>query len=283
MPIDLERVVGAMLPATTYRWSEDDVILYQLAIGAGSDPVDARELTYVYERGLRVLPTFAVIPPMNVLRGLLSVPGLSYNPALVLHGEHEIELHGAIPSTCSVTSTGQITDIYDKRKAAVVVVEIKSTDANDKLLFVNRCSIFLRGEGGFNGPPGPRSTREHPERAADLEVETRTLPQQALLYRLCGDKNPLHADPEFAKMAGFERPILHGLCSFGIAGKAVVDHGLDGDVERLRTFSVRFRDVVYPGETIITSMWREPGRILVQARSKERDSLVLSNAVVTTW
>lgn len=281
MPIDLATVVGASLPTTTFSWSKDTVILYHLAIGAGNPPVAPRELNYTYERGLRVLPTFAVIPPMDVLRGLPDVPGLSYNPALVLHGEHEVEIYGEIPASCTVHNTGRIAAVYDKRKAAVIVVEIESRDGQGKLLFLNRCSAFMRGEGGFGGPPGPRTLRELPDRPADMQIESPTLPQQALLYRLCGDKNPLHADPEFAKAAGFERPILHGLCSFGIVAKAVVDHCLDGDVSRLRTYDTRFREVVYPGETIVTSLWKEEERILVQARVKERQTLVLSNAAIT--
>lgn len=280
MPIDLDQVVGAQLPSSVTEWDADDVILYHLGIGAGVPPTDERELTYTHEGSLRVLPTFGVLPTVGVVSGLGSVRGLSYSPALVLHGEHEIELYATIPPAGRVTSTGRVAAIYDKRKAAVAVVEVESRDDAGTLLFLNRFGIFLRGEGGFGGPPGPKAPRESPTRPPDMEIESPTLPQQALLYRLCGDKNPLHALPAIAKIAGFERPILHGLCSYGIALKAIIDRCLEGEIAKVASYFARFRDVVYPGETIITSAWREPDRILIQARVKERGSIVLSNASV---
>src|SRR5581483_35648 len=149
-------------------------------------------------------------------------------------------------------------------------------------LCVNRFSLFLRGEGGFGGDPGPSAGGEAaPDRAPDHVVESPTLEQQALLYRLSGDPNPIHADPEMAKMAGFDRPILHGLCSYGIACKAAVDTALDGDVSAVAGWRARFAGIVRPGETIVTELWDEGDRVLVAARTKERQSPVLSNAVLT--
>src|SRR5512134_282186 len=141
--------------------------------------------------------------------------------------------------------------------------------------------MFLRGEGGFGGERGPDIGNEPPDRKPDLVVESPTLPQQALLYRLCGDKNPLHADPEFAKIGGFDRPILHGLCSFGIVCKAVVDRALGGDVAKVAGYQARFAGVVFPGETLVTSLWREGDRFIVAAKTKERDTPVIANAAVT--
>ncbi|MFO0945735.1 MAG: MaoC/PaaZ C-terminal domain-containing protein [Planctomycetota bacterium] len=281
MPIDLDKAVGAVLPDVAIRWTPDDVILYHLGIGAGDRPTDPRELAYVYEQGLKVLPSFCVIPAMEAVRGMHSVPGLTFNPALVLHGEHEIEMMAPLPVAANVINSGRIKAIYDKRKAAVVVIETETKDETGRLLCYNRCSVFLRGEGSFGGPSGPKTARELPNRSPDQVIESPTLPQQALLYRLSGDKNPLHADPHFAGLAGFDRPILHGLCSYGIVCKAIVEHCFDGDTTRMQSYSVRFRDVVYPGETIVTSLWNEDGRILVQAHVKERQSLVLTNACVT--
>ena len=146
---------------------------------------------------------------------------------------------------------------------------------------MNRFAAFLRGEGGFGGEPGPAPGNEPPARDPDHVVESPTLPQQALLYRLSGDKNPLHIDPSFAQLGGFDKPILHGLCSYGIVCKAVVDSALGGDVAAVAGYRARFSGVVFPGETIVTSMWEEGGRIVVSARTKERDTPVISNAAIT--
>ena len=149
------------------------------------------------------------------------------------------------------------------------------------MLFVNRFSLFLRGAGGFGGDSGPKAGNVAPERAPDHVVESPTLPQQALLYRLSGDKNPLHADPEFAKMGGFDKPILHGLCSYGIVCKAAVDHAIGGDTAKVARYQARFAGVVFPGETIVTSLWNEGGKILIAAKTKERGTAVISNAAIT--
>jgi acyl dehydratase len=162
-----------------------------------------------------------------------------------------------------------------------VIVEAKTTDEAGEPLFTNRFSAYVRGEGGFGGERGPRPGNLPPEREPDQVVESATLPQQALLYRLSGDKNPLHADPSFAAVGGFDRPILHGLCTFGIACKAVVDRALDGDVGAVARYQVRFSGVVFPGETIVTSMWKDGDRILLRAVSKERDAPALTNAAIT--
>ncbi len=161
-----------------------------------------------------------------------------------------------------------------------MVLEVKTRDEADKPLFTNRFSLFLRGEGGFGGESGPKAGNKPPQRDPDGVIESATLPQQALLYRLSGDKNPLHADPEFAKIGGFDRPIIHGLCSYGIVCKAIVDGVLDGDVTKLARYQARFAGVGFPGETYLTSWWKEGDRILIETRSKEREARIISNAAV---
>jgi acyl dehydratase len=281
VPIDLDKVLGAELPSGSHRWDADDVILYHLGLGAGAPPTDPGELAYVYERDLKVLPSFAVIPPFATLGGLAELDGFDVNLALLLHGEQELTLAGPIPTAGEVTTTATVKAVYDKGKGALVIVETVSADAAGNELFVNRFSSFLRGEGGFGGDGGPPPAPGAPEREPDTTLECPTLPQQALIYRLSGDRNPLHADPAYAAKGGFEAPILHGLCSFGIACRAVVDRVLDGDVARVGAYRARFAGVVFPGETLVVRAWREGAQILLAVETKERGTPVLSNAAIT--
>ena len=198
---------------------------------------------------------------------------------MVLHGEQDLVIHRPIPVSGAVENKRRIAEIWDKGKAALIVMETVSSD-EDGPLFTNRFSIFARGEGGFGGESGPPAGNKAPERDPDVTVESKTMPNQALIYRLCGDKNPLHVDPEFAQMGGFDKPILHGLSSFGVVCKAVVDNVLEGDVTKVARYQVRFAGVVFPGETIVTSVWREGDRLLLAAKTKERDTPVLSNAAI---
>ncbi len=281
MPIDVQKALGAKLPATTGAWNADQVILYHLGIGAGMNkPTDRKELEYTYERYLKVLPSFAVIPVFGALGGMNNIPGININLAMVLHGEQEISLHRPLPTSAAIQNEARVAGIYDKGKAALVVLEVATREQNGEPLFTNRFTIFARGEGGFGGDPGPKAQHEVPNRAPDAVVESPTMPHQALIYRLSGDKNPLHCDPEFAQLAGFDRPILHGLCSFGIVCKAVVDTLLDGAVDKVAAYGARFSGVVFPGETIVTSMWREGGKIVISAKTKERDTPVISNSAI---
>ena len=281
MPIDPEKALGAVISDGPGSWSRDDVILYHLGVGAGVPATDASELEYTYEKNLKVLPSFGVIPVFGALGGLGDVPGLSFNFAMLLHGEQDIELHQPIPPEAKVSSTGRVAEIWDKGKAALVVLEAKTLDASGDPLFTNRFSLFLRGEGGFGGESGPKAGNVPPDREPDGVIESTTLPQQALIYRLSGDKNPLHADPEFAKMGGFDRPIIHGLCSYGVVCKAVVDGVLGGDVTRVARYQARFAGVAFPGETYQTSYWREGDKILIQAASKQRGAPIITNAAIT--
>lgn len=283
MPIDVAKALGAKLPPLESSWGADQVILYHLGIGAGvGKATDAKELEYTFERKLKVLPSFAVVPVFGSLVQLVGLPGIQINPMLVLHGEQDVVLHRPIPVRAKVTTEGSLVGIHDKGKGALLVIEVTTRDKESgDALFTNRFAAFARGEGGFGGDPGPKPGNEAPSRAPDAVVETPTTPHQPLLYRLSGDKNPLHADPDMAKLGGFDRPILHGLCSFGIVCKAVVDAVLDGAVESVARYQARFAGVVLPGETIVTSMWREGDRIVIDAKTAERGTPVISNAAIT--
>jgi acyl dehydratase len=283
MPIDLDKAVGAELQGTTFGWADDDIILYHLGIGAGVPPTHPAELRLVYEADLQVLPTYATIPQFPIMMTVGMAPGFEINPAMILHGEHEIVIHDVIPTTGTVTQTGRITDVLDKGKGALVIVEIVSIlEKTGRPLFTNRASIFIRGEGGFGGDGGPPATDLTPDRSPDHVAESPTLPQQALLYRMAsGDKNPLHADPGFAAFAGFDRPILHGLCTYGIVGKSAVDHAIPAGPDAVESFRARFSGVVFPGETLVTSIWDEDDHLILSASVKERDGAdVLTNGVL---
>lgn len=282
MPIDPSKALGASVTGGSFKWDRDRVILYHLGVGAGVPQTDENELSYTYERNLKVLPSFGVIPAFASLGGIGQVPGLQFNPAMLLHGEQDLEIRKPIPVDGEVETNGKVAGVYDKGKAALVVIETETKlKGESDPLFVNRFSLFLRGEGGFGGDSGPAPSNAAPDRAPDGVVESPTIPQQALLYRLSGDKNPLHADPGFAKMGGFDVPILHGLCSYGIVCKAVVDKVLGGDTTRVARYQARFAGVFFPGETMVTSYWREGNTILIEAKSKERGAPVISNAAIT--
>lgn len=257
MPIDPKVAIGAELPGTSVTWTASDVLLYHLALGAGGDPTSPRELRYALEDDLRVLPTFGVVAPSLRVSEPPSVsfPGISVDLAKVLHGSQGITVHGPIPVDGKARIDSRIVEVWDKGKAAVIVQEATATSPDGVPLWTTRSSIFARGEGGFGGERGPASVAFEPSREPDLVIDTPTLPQQALLYRLCGDRNPLHASPEFASAAGFPAPILHGLCTYGIVAKALTDACLDADPWLVKSFDARFAGVVYPGESLRTSAW----------------------------
>ena len=274
MPIDPSVALGAELPVEDFSWSSSDVLLYHLALGAGGDPIDPRELRYTIEDGLQVLPTFAVVaqtvhrfePPA------VEYPGISIDLAKVLHGTQRVDVHRPLPANGKARATARVKGVYDKGAAAVVETETLVTDLDGTPLWTNTSSIFARGEGGFGGDRGPSGPPPPPDREPDAVIVTPTAPQQALWYRLVGDRNPLHSHPEFAAKAGFPRPILHGLCTYGMVCKAVVDAELDGDVSRVAGYGVRFAGVVYPGETLRTAVWREGDRRVIVTTVDERDN-----------
>jgi acyl dehydratase len=282
LPIDAAKALAAEPRTGEITWTSKDVQLYHLGIGAGRPATDPDELRYTLESRLHVLPSFATVAGSGapgVISGL-SLPGIDVELAKVLHGGQTLELHRPIPATGSATTTNRIAAVYDKGKAAVLLMRSEVADA-DGPLWTNDSQIFVRGEGGWGGDRGPSARLDPPSGEPDRTVERGIREDQALLYRLSGDWNPLHADPEFAKVAGFEKPILHGLCTYGMTLKAVVDTLLDGDVGRVRAYSTRFAGVVYPGETLRIRMWRLDGSVRVAVSAVERDDApVLADTIV---
>ncbi|MCY0942535.1 MaoC/PaaZ C-terminal domain-containing protein [Streptomyces antarcticus] len=281
MPIDAAKALAADPRRGDIGWDHRDIQLYHLGLGAGLPATDPDELRYTLESKLHVLPSFATVAGAGMaMMGGLAAPGIDVNLAAVLHGGQSIRLHRPIPVKGEATTTAKVAAVYDKGKAAVIVLRSEVADAEGPL-WTSDAQIFVRGEGGFGGERGPSVREELPERAPDRTEERTIREEQALLYRLSGDWNPLHADPEFAKLAGFDRPILHGLCSYGMTLKAVVDTALDGDVSRVRAYRTRFAGIVFPGETLRIRMWREPGRVLVSVTVADRDDApVLADTVV---
>ncbi|MFF7866651.1 MaoC/PaaZ C-terminal domain-containing protein [Streptomyces qaidamensis] len=282
MPIDAAKALAAGPRTGEISWDHKDVQLYHLGIGAGSPATDPDELRYTLESRLHVLPSFATVAGAGKpgVTGGLSMPGIEVELARVLHGGQSLLVHRPIPATGTATATHRIAAVYDKGTAAVLVLRTEVADPEGPL-WTNDAQIFIRGEGGWGGDRGPSTRLEPPVGEPDRTVERPVRDDQALLYRLSGDWNPLHADPEFAKVAGFERPILHGLCTYGITLKAVVDTLLGGDVTRVRSYATRFAGVVYPGETLRIRMWHTPGSTRVAVSAVERaDAPVLADTVV---
>ncbi|WP_030777747.1 MaoC/PaaZ C-terminal domain-containing protein [Streptomyces sp. NRRL S-920] len=281
MPIDAEKAVAAEPRSTEIAWDHKDIQLYHLGLGAGLPATDPAELRYTLESRLHVLPSFATVAgaAMGVVGGL-SAPGIEVDLAAVLHGGQSITLHRPIPVKGKAVNTSKVAAVYDKGKAAILVLRSEVTD-DEGPLWTSDAQIFVRGEGGFGGDRGPATRLPAPDGDPDLAVERPVREDQALLYRLSGDWNPLHADPEFAALAGFDRPILHGLCTYGMALKAVVDTQLGGDVSRVRSYGTRFVGVVFPGETLRIRMWRGEGRVQATVTAVERDDApVLADTVV---
>jgi 3-hydroxyacyl-CoA dehydrogenase/3a,7a,12a-trihydroxy-5b-cholest-24-enoyl-CoA hydratase len=288
--IDVDEALGSRYPDRTSSYDERDLAIYALGVGAASDPSDERGLRLVYEghgSGMKALPTFSVIPGTKAILGFakegITAPGLRYGLDRVLHGEQYIELTRPLPLKATLTTKGVVKDIWDKGKGALVVTALDSYDEDGDLLIKNEMTAFIRGAGGWGGDRGPSAEiNVPPSRKPDVVVEDSIPQNQALLYRLSGDWNPLHADPGMAKAFGFERPILHGLCTFGYAGRRVLENfAPDGNPDFFRSIQVRFASNVYPGDTLVTEMWKESDqRIVFQCKVKERDALVISNAAI---
>lgn len=285
MPIDPKVALGAELPSKEFSWTASDVQLYHLGIGAGHRWTEPAELRYLDDREPQVLPTFATVA--HTLRDTdppkVKFPGVDIDLAKVVHGSQEVQVHRPLPASGKATRTGRISELWDKGSNAVIVQEFTVTGSDGEALWTERSSIFARGEGGFGGERGPSSKAELPDRDPDFDVTTATLPQQALLYRLCGDRNPLHSDPEFAKGAGFPAPILHGLCTYGIICKTATDTVLDSVAGRVTGFKARFAGVLFPGETLRSRIWREPGQLIISATAVERDGAPVLGDVVLTY
>jgi acyl dehydratase len=276
MPINPD-AVGAKGDPVRRKWSSKDALLYALGVGAGTG-----ELQFTTENTRdvkqRVLPTFAVIiggggAPMNKVG--------SFNPALMVHGEQSIELFDEIPADGEIESVGEVSAIWDKGNAAVLEFTSESTNvATGKPLLRNKMTLFCRGEGGFGGERGPSIKLEYPDRKPDHQVSYTTREDQALLYRLSGDRNPLHSDPAFAKMGGFDRPILHGLCTYGFTGRALLHTLCDSDPSRFKSMSGRFSKPVLPGDELTISMWVDGNECLFQTKT-QRGDVVLDQGRMT--
>ena len=284
MAIDYDDMMQSGATGLAASYDDKDVMLYALGVGFGRDPLDEKELPFVYENnGLKVVPTFASVinrgeaPPERQRMPQKS----QINFALVVDGERRITIHKPLPSKCEVAADERYLDILDKgegRGAVLIQERVVREAASNEKLFTIVSSIFARGDGGFGGKAqGGPELHSIPDRAPDLVKECDTRPDQALLYALSGDRNPLHRDPAFAKLVGFPRPILHGLCSYGTACRAVLSTLAQYQPERIRQFDVRFSKPVFPGETLVVELWRDGGTISYRASVKERPGAVVLN------
>lgn len=280
MPLDVS-LVGQSGPARVLDYTWKDTVLYALGVGAKKE-----ELDYLYEgRGPKVLPSFAVVPMFEpMLERIVKTGG---DLAMVVHGSERVTLRGELPGKGRLSASSKLAGIYDLRKLAVVIVET-AISVDDRPIAETRTQIIIRGAGGFGGetPPKEEKIAEIPKdraQAPDFRVEEKTSPEQALLYRLSGDYNPLHADPELAAKVGFaEGPILHGLCTLGHMVRHAAKGALGGDAQRLTGFGCKFTKPVWPGDTLVTEGWSlEGGRIALQVKVKERDEVVAGSAFAT--
>ncbi len=265
-------IVGVKNPEKVFKYTWKDAALYALGIGAQTD-----ELSFIYERnpgGFKVIPSFATIAKIVAFPRL----GDIFFPKFI-HGEESIHLYKPFPSQGKVICFSEVTNIFDKGKAALIHVKFSGLTKDRALLFEIDSAFFYLGAGGFGGDPGPKSESLEPPkgRSPDFSITYKTAENQAALYRLNGDLNPLHIDPELARKGGQEKPILHGLCTFGFATRAIL-HGIcDGDVTRFKEFKVRFSNVVYPGDSLTTEGWKDKDCYIIQVRTS-RGPIVLSNA-----
>ncbi len=291
--IDVDAALGYKYPEQTWSYDERDVALYALGVGAAKDPTDEHELSLVYEmsgKGMKVLSSFGVLPAINMVfsqaKQGINAPGLNFGLDRILHGEQYTELKRPLPTKGKLTTKAQIKNIFDKGKGALVITEFTSYDENGDEVLKNEMTTFVRGAGGWGGERGPSAdVNVPPDRAPDKVIEDKTSENQALLYRLSGDWNPLHADPSFAKAFGFAKPILHGLCSFGFATRAVISaFAPEADPRFVKSIRVRFASTVLPGETLITEMWKESAtKIIFRTKIKERAEICVSNAAIELW
>ena len=290
--IDVDQALGYKFPTTSSSYDERDVSIYALGVGAGDEPLSNTNLQLVYEKhgqGFRVLPTFSVAPVIQSIlakasEGILA-PGLTFGLDRLLHGEQYTEVLRPMPPKAKLTHKSKVLDIFDKGKGALVTIETRSYEDDGDELVRNVFTAFIRGAGGWGGDRGPTEELNAPPETAPDKVTTQAIsPNQALLYRLSGDWNPLHVDPGFAEAFGFERPILHGLCTYGYAARHVVDAFCGGDTQYFKSIKVRFAGSVYPGETLVTEMWKvSDTRIVFRCRVEEREGDVITHAAVELY
>jgi len=268
-------LVGVPGEPAERSWDSKDALLYAVGVGAGlGDPLQELEFTTENSEGIeqKVLPTYAVLIAQGRTSGQLG----DFDRAMVVHAEQAVELHRPLPVAGTVRTTSTVTGIYDKGSGALVVTENVAVDAaTGEPLATTRSSAFIRGEGGFGGERGTDAAWDRPDREPDHQVTYQTRPEQALVYRLSGDRNPLHVDPKFAARGGFDRPILHGLCTYGVTGRALLHVLCDSDPARFRSMSGRFSRPVWPGESLTVSVWREDGSDTALFQTTKDDGTVV--------
>ncbi len=278
MTINHETLLNFPIPTIrqTLRWQ--DTALYNFSIGLGQDPMDKAQLDFVYEPRLKAMPSMAVV--LGYPGFWIRDPGTGVDWVKVVHGEQSLILHQPLPAEGEIVGVSRVTGIVDRGagKGAMVYSSREVRDAAGTLLATLEMTTFARGDGGYGGPSGPvKAPHPEPEGAPDITLDLPTRPEAAIVYRLNGDHNPLHIDPDIARAAGFERPILHGLCTFGVVCHALMRTLCDYDPTRFGRMDLRFSSPVYPGETIRTEIWRQPGGAAFRARVVERDKVVVSN------
>jgi acyl dehydratase len=281
MAFSYDKILNWPFDEVVETYAMRDSIIYALGLGFGFNPTDPEELKYVYEDGLQTFPTMPVV--LGHPGPWMTDPESGIDYVKVLHGEQHLEIHQDLPVEGTVVAENKVIDVVDKGadKGALITSERKLYEqTSGDLLCTQKSVIFARGNGGFGGPV-TSSPKPHvlPDREPDTTVDIATSPQAALLYRLNGDYNPLHADPAIAEKAGFKAPILHGLASFGIAARAVLQSLNNTDSSRLKSFGLRFSAPVYPGETISTEIWRDGNEVSFRARVPERDVIALTNGL----
>jgi acyl dehydratase len=284
--IDLDTASAATVSVGS-SYDERDLALYALGVGAAGDALDEQELAFVYEGSSRfsALPTYAVVPATNAMIGLLKagrgmLPGLKFGFERVLHGEQYTEITAPLPRCARLVHDFRLKAAYDKKPHAIIVLGISTrTEAGEPIAY-NEISAFVRGAGGWGGERGPSADiNVPPARQPDVVIEEKLADNQALLYRLSGDWNPLHADPRVARQAGFAKPILQGLCTYGYVGRHVLRAFCGNDPRRFKSIKVRFAEPVFPGETLMTRLWRVSSTVIVfDVGCKERGKLVIKNA-----
>lgn len=284
MPLDYETALSVGQADIPANYDRNQAILYALGLGFGRDPMDDKELSFVYEENLVVVPTIAATLASV---GDSTVAGLGINLHKLVHGAQAMTFHRPMPPSAETLVSNRIVDVFDKgsEKGAIVVAEtsVVAADGSGALATITS-SLFARGDGGFmkdgqTSRTKPPQVHQVPDRQPDLVDEFKTRPDQALLYRLSGDFNPLHADPKFAAKAGFERPILHGLCTYGICARSILKTALDYDAARMKSIDARFSGPVIPGETIVTEIWVDGSDISFRASVKERAAPAVSNGL----
>jgi acyl dehydratase len=268
-------IVGVKRGPWTRDWTSTDSLTYALGVGAGQlDPTSELAFTTENTAGVaqQALPTYAIV--IAQFGGpQIGLQGVDFTQ--LLHAEQALTMHRPMPVAGSVSLTSTVTDIFDKGKGALVVNEVTAIDPDDGVpVFTTRSSVFIRGEGGFGGDRGPSAAFAVPERPADAELRFPTSVNQALLYRLSGDHNPLHTDPAFAAAGGFDRPILHGLCTYGVAVRLLLGEFCDGDASRLRAVSGRFTKPVWPGDELVVTAWADGDTVLFRTANGAGDVVV---------